>query len=171
MALFDTDKKVTQSEFAELVGTSQPAVSQRLKSGVLSADDSLGSWLHNYCHQLRQEAAGRTGAEHNGLTAARTREASASADLKLLQIKERVRELVPVAEIEPRLIAMVTAARTQLLVLPGVLAQELRALHGVEIDPAIIEDRISEALSNLATSLQEANDEASATLEGNNDGE
>lgn len=117
-----------------------------------------------YIRDLREKAAGRGGDDQAALTRARTREAEASAELKELQVIERGEQLAEVAEIEPKLLAMVTAAKTELLSLPDALAQELRALYGVEIDASLIEERIHEALTHLASRLEDdlAGDVASA---------
>lgn len=150
----DLNARATQVRFAQLVGVSQQAISERVASGVLPAGGTLGEWLLAYCERLRTEAAGRGGDDQAALTRARTREAEASAELKVLQIMERSRQLVPVAEIEPQLQAMVAAARSELLALPDALTHELRALYGMEIDASLIEDRINVALSHLASRLE-----------------
>lgn len=153
--LIDLNARATQVRFAQLVGVSQQAISERVAAGVLPAGGTLGDWLLAYCERLRTEAAGRGGDDQAALTRARTREAEASAQLKELQIMERAGQLVPGDEIEPQLQAMVTAARTELLALPDALAQELRALYGVEIDASLIEERIHVALAHLADRLQD----------------
>ncbi|WP_164963965.1 terminase small subunit [Rubrivivax sp. JA1026] len=55
------DQVLTQSQFAELVGITQPAVSDLQKRGVLKANATGRTWLLAYCGQLREEAAGRAG--------------------------------------------------------------------------------------------------------------
>lgn len=49
----------SQSEFGELVGISQQAVSDLAVRGVLSVEAPLGKWLIEYCSHLREMAAGR----------------------------------------------------------------------------------------------------------------
>ncbi|WP_020413136.1 hypothetical protein [Microbulbifer variabilis] len=53
------DDKATQSGFARLVGTSQPAIAKHVQAGVLTKGASFGIWLQEYCERLRVEAAGR----------------------------------------------------------------------------------------------------------------
>jgi phage terminase Nu1 subunit (DNA packaging protein) len=53
------DLPCTQAEFGELVGISQPAVSEHISSGVLASGDSAGQWLKDYISNLREQAAGR----------------------------------------------------------------------------------------------------------------
>lgn len=145
------DKPITATAFASLVGVSQQAISQRVQDGLLVPGQPLKEWISSYCGKLRDEAAGRGGDDQQSLTRARTRDAEASAELKQLQIHEKAGLLVPVSEVEPGLIAMVTAARQELLALPDGIATEIRALHGIEIDPALITERIHEALQHLAS--------------------
>lgn len=54
---------MTQAEFGALVGISQPAVSDLVRSGVLQAGDSWRTWLNAYCSRLREQAAGRMGGD------------------------------------------------------------------------------------------------------------
>jgi len=144
------DTKATQTGFGELVGTSQQAISKHVDSGKLIKDGTYRDWIIAYCERLREEAAGRAGDDQKSLTRARTQDAIASTDLKLLQIKEKSGELVPVAEVEPLLVAMFTAARTELLSLPDKLTNELKALYDVDVDPAYLEEKIHDVLAHLA---------------------
>lgn len=55
----DIDRPVTQALFADLVGMTQPRVSQLIDEGVLEDKGSLRQWLRAYAGQLREQAAGR----------------------------------------------------------------------------------------------------------------
>ena len=55
-------RKVTQAEFAELIGVSPAKVSQLKSEGVLSSGATAGEWLGQYIARLRGQAAGRVGA-------------------------------------------------------------------------------------------------------------
>jgi len=55
----DLDQPCKQAEFGELVGVSQPAVSDMVSRGVLTPGQSAGAWLRDYCAHLREQAAGR----------------------------------------------------------------------------------------------------------------
>lgn len=68
---------VTQEEFGRLVGVSQQAVSALVVDGVLPRGASLGAWLLAYCGRLREQAAGRLGADHGGLDLVQERAALA----------------------------------------------------------------------------------------------
>lgn len=120
------------------------------KLGMLSTKNSLDEIRVAYIRHLREQAAGRGGEDQASLTRARTREAQASAHLKELQIAEKAKTLIPADEVEPGFAALITAARTELLTLPDKLAMEIKTLHDVDIDPAMIQDHIYEALQHLA---------------------
>ncbi|MCO1337136.1 hypothetical protein MO867_22700, partial [Microbulbifer sp. OS29] len=51
--------QATQSGFARLVGTSQPAIAKHVQAGVLPQGSTYSVWLQAYCERLRTEAAGR----------------------------------------------------------------------------------------------------------------
>ncbi len=53
------DIHVTQRVFSDLIGVSEAAVSNMMKSGVIASGDSLGNWIKDYCFHLREQAAGR----------------------------------------------------------------------------------------------------------------
>jgi len=55
------DRLLSQTEFADLVGISQQAVSDLKRRGVLRDNVTGASWLRAYCEQLREQAAGRAG--------------------------------------------------------------------------------------------------------------
>lgn len=151
--VIDLDKAATQALFASLVGIGQSRVSERITAGVLRDGAPLGEWLHQYCERLRDEASGRAGDDQGSLTRARTAEAEASARLKEMQIMEKAGKLVPIEEVEPLLLAMVTAARTELLALPEKLRLEIKALYGVDVDVSLIEARVCESLNHLASTV------------------
>lgn len=146
----DLDKKATQAAFAKLAGISQQAVSKLIDKGILVKGQTLREWLLFYCDRLREEAAGRAGADQVSLTQARTREAIASAILKEQQVHEKAGTLIPAEEIEPELSAMVTAMRTELLTLPDKITMAIKTMYDIDVDPALIQDPVYESLEHLA---------------------
>ena len=144
------DQQATQTGVGDLVGASQQAISKHVYAGTLEMGQTYRDWLRQYCEKLRDEAAGRGGEDNINLTRARTLDASASAELKMLQIKEKAGDLVPVSEIEPLITGMIIAARTELLSFPDKLTNELKALYGVDIDATLIEELIHDVLAHLA---------------------
>ena len=72
------------------------------------------------------------------------------ADAIELDIKERTGELAPAALFERAWSDHILAARTEFLTMPDILATELSATAGVEIDPDAIAAHIYRALDKLA---------------------
>ncbi len=60
--MIDLTARITQSEFGDLIGISQPAVSDLLSRQVLTEGAAAGRWLREYCGHLREMAAGRAAA-------------------------------------------------------------------------------------------------------------
>ncbi|MEZ7694041.1 terminase small subunit [Neisseria sp. 27098_8_139] len=71
------------------------------------------------------------------------------ADAIELDIKERTGELAPAALFERAWSDHILAARTEFLTMPDILATELSATAGVEIDPDAIAAHIYRALDKL----------------------
>lgn len=150
MRMIDLDSKVTQNEFGLVVGVSRQAVSDYLARGIIQPDQTAGEWLLQYCENLRDQAAARGGNKQEGLAEARTREAEMSATLKELQIAEKTKLLVPANEVEAMMVAMITAAKNELLTIPDKAAQSIKMLHGIDIDPSLIQELVYESLQHLA---------------------
>lgn len=98
--MIDLSYGFTQKAFGELVGISQPAVSELLSRGVLSENQSGGEWLISYCSHLREQAAGRAAAGDLDLATERARLAREQADKIAMQNAVTRGELAPVVLIE-----------------------------------------------------------------------
>jgi len=141
----------TQNEIAKHLDMSVRNLREVLnKLGMSSKENSIDEIRVAYIKHLREGAAGRGGNDQANLTQARTREAVASAHLKELQIAEKAGTLIPAEEIEPGLSALVVALRTELLTLPDKLTMAIKTLHDVDIDSALIEEPIHDALQHFA---------------------
>lgn len=89
---------VSQAEFAQMVGVSEARVSQWLSEGVLTRGDTAHEWLLALCERLRDQAAGRAGAEVGGLDLVQERAALAREQREGQAIKNAVarKEFAPV---------------------------------------------------------------------------
>ena len=87
--MIDLSAQVKQSEFGELVGISQPAVSDLVTRGVLQNGLSAGEWLLAYCAHLREVAAGRASGA-GGLDLVQERAALAREQRESVAIKNAV---------------------------------------------------------------------------------
>jgi hypothetical protein len=79
MTTIDLSIRVTQEDFGALVGISQPAVSGLLANGVIQKEGTAAQWLLAYCSRLREQAAGRLGADGGALDLVQERAALALA--------------------------------------------------------------------------------------------
>lgn len=89
---------ISQAEFAQVVGVSEARVSQLVSEGVLVRGDIAQAWLVAYCDRLRDQAAGRLGAELGGLDLVQERAALAREQREGQAIKNAVarKEYAPV---------------------------------------------------------------------------
>lgn len=149
----------TQHEIATDLGLSQPAVSGALgKLGLLKREyeamplEDVRRLLVRHYSEL---AAGRGGDDQYNLTAERARESRLKGDLLQLQIQEKSGVLIPADAVEQQWTALVVACKTELLMIPDKLTSTLKALHGIDVDPALIEQPINDALTRLANQATE----------------
>ena len=85
---------VTQSEFGQLVGITQQAVSDLMTRRVIGDGQTLGQWLLAYCSHLREVARAR-GAD-TGLAHQRAKQARVSRERNELQLAKDRRRYAPV---------------------------------------------------------------------------
>jgi terminase small subunit / prophage DNA-packing protein len=98
--VIDLQGKVTQAVFGEMVGISQPAVSDLLSRGVIVAGQPVGEWLKAYCHHLREQAAGRAAAGELDLAGERAALAKVQRERIEMQNAVTRKQLAPVTVIE-----------------------------------------------------------------------
>jgi phage terminase Nu1 subunit (DNA packaging protein) len=94
----DLDQPCTQAQFGELIGVSQPAVSDMIAREVLTPGDSARRWLLAYCAHMREQAAGR-GADGE-LAFQRSELARVSRERAEIKLALERRQYAPVAVIE-----------------------------------------------------------------------
>ena len=97
MPLIDLSMQGTQTALAELVGVTQPTISNLMTEGKLPATGTLGELLLAYCARLRDQAAGRMG-ENTTLDLVQERAALAREQREGQAIKNAVarREYAPI---------------------------------------------------------------------------
>ncbi|QNN47053.1 hypothetical protein H9L17_02480 [Thermomonas brevis] len=95
--MLDLASTVTQTRFGELVGVTQPTVSDLCTRGILREGASVAEWLRAYCDRLREVAAGRLGRE-SGLDLVQERAALAREQREGQAIKNAVarKEYAPI---------------------------------------------------------------------------
>lgn len=158
-------EQVKQSEFGEIIGISQQAVSDLQSRHVLSSGSCAGQWLLEYCGHIREIAAGRATIGDLDLASERARLAKEQADKIAMQNAERRGELAPVSAME-MVLAMVGAKVGKILdTIPGQVRRRVPGI-GSEVIEAIATDiakcRNMAASMTLAslTADDEADDES-----------
>lgn len=154
----------TQQEIAADLGLSQPAVSGALNAiglmkrewEALPLEDARRLLVRHYT----EVAAGRGGDDQYNLTRERARESRLKGDLLQLQIHEKSGALIPADAVEQGWQSLIVAARSELLLVAGKVVHAIKALHGIDVDPGIIDGPILDALHRLADADSDAEEPA-----------
>lgn len=108
------NQEAKQTEFAELVGASQPSISKYFRAGILKKGENYQTWLINYCEKLRTEAAGRElSASRQTLEQVKTREALANAQLKELDLYREHKLVLDVEQVKDAMEQWIAVARSE----------------------------------------------------------
>jgi phage terminase Nu1 subunit (DNA packaging protein) len=154
---------MTQEQFGDLVGVSQPAVSELLGRGILKAGQPASAWLRAYAKHLREAAAGR-GADGE-LARERARLAREQADRVAMDNAVNRRELAPVAVLELVLAKMAGDVGS---LLQGLVPRVRRRVELPTDALRIFEEEVSKARNRAAAmSLSDAEDEPDEEEDGN----
>jgi len=144
----------TQTEIAEDMGLSQPAISNALNSlGLFKREWEampLVDLRKRLVRHYSELAAGRGGSDQYDLTKERARESRLKGDLLQLQIEEKSGSLIPAEGVEREWQALIVAARTELMLSVEKILQAIHTLYAIDVDPALIESHIETALNRLA---------------------
>lgn len=146
--MIDLSAIVTQRQFGELVGISQPAVSDLLMRGVLTDGGACGAWLMAYCGHLRETAAGRVAA--GDLDLAGERAALARAQRERIEMQNAVTrgELAPVILIEEVLTKAASKVAGILDAIPGMIRRRVPLLTADDID--LVAGEVAKARNTVA---------------------
>lgn len=152
----DMHSTVTQSQFAELIGVSQQAVSDLINRGVLDRQASAGQWLRAYCSHLREQAAGRASTGDLDLVQERARLAKEQADRVAMENAKERRELAPVSLMESTLSNIAAKTCGILEAIPV----NLKRNHGLPVEAVnYVRDQIITARNQIATMKLELEDD------------
>lgn len=145
MAL-DLSAPATQAEFGELVGVSQPAVSQLVAAGVLAEGAPVLLWIQAYVARLREQAAGRSQA------LATERAALARSQREGQEIKNAVarKEFAPIAVLGEVLGMACAGVSDRMDALRGDLRRRCPDMSEAAL--SVIDDMLSEARDEWARS-------------------
>lgn len=139
---------VTQRQIADDLGISQATVSNILATLGAQTPTTLEDARRAILHHYQQAAAGRgAGGDYH---AQRARSERYKADLLEISVQEKARALVPVALVEKEWMAILVAARNELLQIPDKIAHEIQAGTKPADIPALVDKHIRDALNLLA---------------------
>lgn len=141
----------TQMQIADHLGLDQSNVSRHL--GKLQIDwrtASMDEIRLAYIEHLRGVAAGNRSENGIDLVAERAMTERLTRELKLLDLAERRNQLVNVAQVEVAYAQMVDAFRAELLSLPDKIVDDIRTLHGIDVDVELINEYVINALAELS---------------------
>ncbi len=153
----DLGSAVSQGAFADLVGISQPAVSDLIARGTLTRGATVRIWLQEYCSNLREQAAGRASAGDLDLIQERAALARAQR-IKVEMVNAQMRkQLAPVAMLESVLAKVGRQVATKLESIPVQIKRRSPNLTAEDID--LIAEEITKARNIAAAVTLEALDD------------
>lgn len=153
----DLSSPMTQAAFGDLVGITQPAVSELVRRKILRDGATADEWLLAYVDHLREMAAGRGGESGAELTAERARLAHEQADKIAMQNAVTRGELAPAYVLEEVLSRAGARAARLLETIPGTLRRRLPQLSSDDI--AVVTGIVAKA-RNLAAAMKLADVDA-----------
>jgi hypothetical protein len=141
----------TQVEIAAHLDLDQSAVSRAMERLAIDwRTTPMEAIRVAYIRQLRAQAAGHKAETGEDLVRERVQTERVERELKLLELDERRGLLVNVAQLEPALMQMVQAFRTELLARDDKLKTELDAVYRIDCDVGILNEHTRAALDHLA---------------------
>ncbi|HYE35385.1 hypothetical protein [Methylocaldum sp.] len=124
------ENQITQHEFAELIGVSDPTVSGLVKRGILEPGATGAAWLKAYCAHLREQAAGRS----PSLTEARTSVALEQKALLRLKKQRELGEWAPIENLTLVLSRVTAQMAAQFDAIPIRLKQAFPEVTGTQLN-------------------------------------
>jgi terminase small subunit / prophage DNA-packing protein len=145
-------KQVNKRELAETIGVSERTFSEWQKDSSFPMEVHGGRGAENTYDiskvirwMIDREVTRRAG------ESPRDRLDRVKADMVEIDLAERLGQLAPASLFERAWVDHIVAARTELMSMPLRLAGEIQALHGIAVDPDLIQSRVEEALAKLET--------------------
>lgn len=141
----------TQKQIGEHLDLSQVEVSKLLAElGIDWKTSDLATIRVAYIRKIRAVAAGHKSHDGMDLTRERVLTEQVLRELKQYELAEMKGQLVSLEQLEPELVQLFSAFKTELLARDDKLKAALDAVYGVEIDLAILEEHTRGCLAQLA---------------------
>lgn len=158
---------LTQQQIADHLDLSQKSVSQFLDQTKLDwRNASIDQVRIEYIRNLRAQAAGHRSEDGLDLVRERVLTEKVDRELKQLTLAEKKGLLINVAQLEPELMQMVSAFRSELLSRDDKLKAALDALYGIDVDLQFLNDHTHAALKHLSRYDGSSASVDRATLQG-----
>ncbi len=149
MSVFNLNEKASQTGFANLVGVSQQAISNQIKKENLSEDGTYQEWLHQYCDQLRQQAAGRGGEDQVDVARATFEEKTVKTAIMRLEYHEKISTTVHEDEAHKFLADWAMFSAAQFRRAFERLREDLKSQFEVDLPTELIEKHAGSAIERV----------------------
>lgn len=141
----------TQQQIADHLDINQSEVSRHMERLEINwKTASLDEIRVRYLRHLRGQVSGHMSNDGLDLVKERVLTERVDRELKQLMVAEKKGLLVNVDQLEPELMNMVGAFRSELLARDDKLKSELDALYGIDLDLSLLNEHTNSALSQLA---------------------
>ena len=142
---------VTQTEIASHLDLNQSEVSRHMADlGIDWRVTSIDVIRVMYLRKLRSVASGHKSHDGSDLTHERVVTERLDQQLKELLLAEKRGQLVNLDQLEPVLLSMISAFKTDVLALPDKVKSAVDAQHGIDVDVLQIEELVDATLRQLA---------------------
>jgi hypothetical protein len=142
---------ITQQQIAGHLDLAQQNVSLLLQQLELDRDSATMDDIRvAYIRKLRTAAAGHKTDDGMDLVRERVLTERVDRELKQFTLAEKKSQLINVAQLEPELMQMVGAIRSELLSHDDKLKAHIDALYGIDLDLQVLNDYTFAALNHLA---------------------
>lgn len=141
----------TQQEIAEHLDLSQAEVSKFLKQAGIDWKAATLDYIRiQYIRKIRGNAAGHRTEDGDDLVRERVLSERVDRELKIYTLAEKKGSLINVAQLEPELMQMVGAFKSELISRDDKLRAVLEAEYDIKVDVQLLNDHTYAALSHLA---------------------
>ena len=157
----------TQIEIANHLDMSVTRLKEVLSKIVVADPSDIDVVRVAYINHLRNTAAGRGGEDQQErLAKARSRESELKGDKLEMEMAKEAGLLVPADEVEKEWIALIIAARAELLSMSARLRADIKEKFNIDVPADLVGNYVNTALEHLANSYQEdAEEDIAASTE------
>lgn len=147
--------QATQAGFANLVGTTQPAIQTMVARGILTRSGTYGEWLTEYCARLRSEASGRAADNSGELTQARIEESRENTLSKRQERLTKAGVLVIADDVAQVVEHMAQSTKSSFLNAGDRIVESITSKYEIELDSELVYDPLRNALGRVADATRE----------------